>query len=267
MLVCGVLVVKFVLNQIGEPAKFGDVFAQEADFMHHSQNTAHTSAVIEDFQEGCADMWIVQEFAVDQRQFVADELGEFRFEGESTLLGEEEEAHQALRGFVEHSGRGSAYAPVLDSEAVHEGGGTATPEARQGKQLAGGVGGQCESLFHCAGDEVHLAGVIVIFAHEVFDADPCGALLEAQVPGDGWLIMFGEDVLWSGALVVQLGADSQQVIIGRFEVPRFCRVHHFCFDELLQVADSVFEKCHPEKVLVIAQSATSIFDVGLLHDG
>ncbi len=73
-------------------------------------------------------------------------------------------------------------------------------------------------MFQGAGDEEDVARVGVNVAHELLDALAGGALAVAEVVGDGGLQVLAQHVHRAVDVVVHLGADAEQEIIGRLQV-------------------------------------------------
>ena len=64
---------------------------------------------------------------------------------------------------------------------------------------------------------------------------------------------------------MQFVSDPQQEIVGRFQLLALCVGNELALPQILEGTSAVLEISHPEQVLVIAQSATAIFDIRLLH--
>ena len=81
--------VKLVLHQTGEPPKFRQIFSEEPDFVHGAQNGRDVSPLIEDFQKSFADVLVVEELTIDQRELAFDEPCEVgvQFQPELSLRG------------------------------------------------------------------------------------------------------------------------------------------------------------------------------------
>jgi hypothetical protein len=114
---------------------------------------------------------------------------------------------------------------------------------------------------------VDVAHVRVNVAHELFDAFDGGTISVTELRGDRRLDGFGEDIDRPIDLVMKFVAGAQQVIVGRFELFAFAFADHFPDLKVFQGERPVFEKSHPEQVLVIAQPAAAVLDIGLLHAG
>src|SRR5208282_5157859 len=74
VLVGGVLVVELVLDQAGELAELGEVFAEQIHLVHSAENRRDAPALVEDGQEAVPHVLVRQEGAVHQAQVAANEL-------------------------------------------------------------------------------------------------------------------------------------------------------------------------------------------------
>jgi len=70
----GVLMIKLVLHQAGEPAEFRNVFAEQIHLVHGAQNRRDAAAAFENGPKRLAHVLVVQKIAVHQRKLVANEL-------------------------------------------------------------------------------------------------------------------------------------------------------------------------------------------------
>ena len=122
MFVGGVNVVEFVLHLAGQFAEFGQVFAQQADFVHGSQGAGDVAFLVEDFDEGLSHVGVSEKAAVGQGQLRSESVCQVGTKAQAALLGVAEHAHQSARLFFEGSGVGQKNLPVLELEAVHEDG-------------------------------------------------------------------------------------------------------------------------------------------------
>ena len=70
-----------------------------------------------------------------------------------------------------------------------------------------------------------------------------------------------------GALVqvVQLGADAQEKIVGAVELPALGFVEELLLDQAGGGLHALLEEADPEQVLVIAQAAAAVLDIGFLQ--
>ena len=104
-------------------------------------------------------------------------------------------------------------------------------------------------------------------AHEFLDAHAGRSVAVAEVGGDGRLEIFSQHVGRAIRVVMHLGADAEQEIVGGLQLLAFGQADEFQLLQFRQRARAVLEKRHPEKVLIIAQAAAAVFDVRLLHRG
>ena len=119
VLVGGVLMIKLVLHQAGQPAELGEVFAQQADLVHRAQDRGDVAALVEDFQERFAHMRVVLKLAVGQGKLVADQLREVGMQPQAALLRMEEHTHQAARLVAEDAVRDGVDFTIDEFETVH----------------------------------------------------------------------------------------------------------------------------------------------------
>ena len=276
MLIRGVLVVELVLNQAGELAELGDVFSQQIHLVHRSQDRRDVAALVHDFQEGRAHVLVVDEAAVHQPEFAADQLRQIRMQLQSTLLRVQKNAHQTARLVLENTEGGGADLPVDELETIDglrrrflERGGNETPEpAEVGKQLC--FRQQSQPLLQRARNEKNIAHVIVQIAHELLDPLAGRAVGITKVGGHRRLERLGQRVRgksWRRRLVMHLIADTEEEVVGSFELLAFGGVDEFPLLHLLHCSRAILEKRHPVQVLHIAQASASILDVRLLHGG
>ena len=217
-----------------------------------------------------------QERAVHQAKLVADELGQVRVQAQPALLGVEEHAHQAARLVAEDAVGGGVDFTVDELEAVHGlVGGLAAPPGSKAESLPGqrqadeaaGRRQQRQPLLEGARDQVDIARVAVDVAHEAFDALAGGAFAVAEVVGDGGLEVLAQHVHGAVGVVMHLRADTQQEVVGGFQLLALALADEVVCLQVLERAGAVLEEGHPEQVLVVAQAAAAVLEVGLLHGG
>ncbi len=68
-------------------------------------------------------------------------------------------------------------------------------------------------------------------------------------------------------VVMHLRADAQQEIVGGFQLLALALADEVVRLQFLERAGAVLEEGHPEQVLVVAQAAAAVLEVGLLHAG
>jgi hypothetical protein len=78
--------IELVLDEAGEAAEFGNVFSEQADFVHGTENGRDISALIQDFQERRADVFVFDKFAIYEGELIADGLREIGMEPQTPLL-------------------------------------------------------------------------------------------------------------------------------------------------------------------------------------
>ena len=115
------------------------------------------------------------------------------------------------------------------------------------------------------GDAVDVPRMLVVIAHEGFDAGQHVFLRVFQPRGHLPLEVKGERI--DRALVdeMHLGAHAQEEVVGFLEEPALALGEDFLFDQLGRGHGARVEIPVPEQVLVIAESARSVFHVRFLH--
>ena len=91
--------------------------------------------------------------------------------------------------------------------------------------------------------------------------------LVAEIVGDGGLEVLAQHVHRAVGVVVHLGADAQQEVVGRFQLLALALADEVVRLQVLERAGAVFEERHPEQVLEVAQAAAAVLEIGLLHAG
>ena len=97
MLIGGVLMIKLVLHQTGQPAEFGKVFAEQVDLVHRPQNPRHLAPMFQYRQERLTHVLIHQKIPVHQRKLIANQLGQVGMQGHAPLLRVKENTHEPPR--------------------------------------------------------------------------------------------------------------------------------------------------------------------------
>ena len=115
----GVLVIKLMLHQAGQPAELGNVFAEQTRLMHGAQDGRHVAALVQDAQKRLAHVLVVKKRAVRERQLVADELRQIRVQPQPALLRMQIDAHQPPGLIAKHPRGGRVNVAVNEFEAVH----------------------------------------------------------------------------------------------------------------------------------------------------
>src|SRR5208283_4170514 len=72
----GVLMIKLVLHQAGEPAEFRDVFAEQIHLVHGAQNRRDAAAASENGKKRLAHALVVKKIVAPQQKLVRDDLRE-----------------------------------------------------------------------------------------------------------------------------------------------------------------------------------------------
>ena len=237
--------------------------------MHGAEHGRDAAALVEDFQKGFAHMGVAQKGIIDQRELVANELREVGMQLQVALLCVEKNPHQALGPIAEYMLVERMDFAIENFEAIDDLLAHALrlclqhAAKRRKKTLAWE---QRESSFDRAGDQVNVARVSVEIAHELFDPFAGGSVAIAKVVGDGGLNAFPQHIDRSPHVVMNLVADAQEKIVGGFELLTFAGADHFLLLQLAEGTGAVFEKGHPDQVLIIAQAAAAVLDIWFLHE-
>jgi len=99
-----ILVIKLMLHQTGEPAKFRNEFAEESHIVHGPQCSGHIAALVEDFPECLVRVGIAEKRPVYEPDLIAHELGQIGIERQSTLLRQQKRPDQPSRLIPEDAG-------------------------------------------------------------------------------------------------------------------------------------------------------------------
>ena len=119
--------------------------------------------------------------------------------------------------------------------------------------------------FNGAYDQINVAGVPIVIAHERFQPLCWGTVGVAQLPGDLRLHGFGQRIHRPFELIMQLVAGAQQERIGRLQFLRVGFADLLFGFQILNQPQAAFEVHHPAEILVITQTAAAVLDVRLLH--
>src|SRR3954469_2417692 len=80
VLIGGVLMIEFVLNETGQTSKFRNVLPKQAHLVHCPKYWGDIAPLIQDFQESLVDMLILEKITVDQRKVISDRLRQVRMQ-------------------------------------------------------------------------------------------------------------------------------------------------------------------------------------------
>jgi hypothetical protein len=267
----GVLVEEFVLDEAGEGAEFGDEAAEEADAVHLAEGATDVTFAGEDGEEGIANGFLVAEGGVDEAEAFLDELEEFGAEAEVALLGVGEEADEAVGVVFEEVGVFGEDAFVAGDEAVELGdfGDAVACEEGEGAAFFGfGVDVlEVETVHDFAGALEDVAGGGVVVPHEGFDAIEDAFLFVAELGGDDALEAEGELVFAAALGVVHGVAGAEDEVVGFGDFFPTGGGDEAFFDEVLGFESAELGVAHPDEVLVVAEAAAAVFDVGFLNEG
>ena len=147
-------------------------------------------------------------------------------QAQPALLGVEEHAHQAARLIAEDAVGDGVDVAVGELEAVHGLAGGLASAGEQAREPAGQrelrqparLGQQRQALLQGAGDQIDIARVGVHVAHEALDALAGRALAVAEVVARRRAAGLAQHVHGAVDVVMHLGADAQQEIVGGFQL-------------------------------------------------
>ena len=110
-----------------------------------------------------------------------------------------------------------------------------------------------------------MAHMEIEIPHEGLDAADWRAVGVAEVVGQARLQRARQDLGWAIGLVVQFVADAEQEIVGLRQLPLLLAADQSAMLEFGQGAGAILEVRHPQKILIIAEAAAPVLDVGLEH--
>ena len=258
---------KVVLEQAGDPAELGKVAAQEIDLVHEAEDASHVAGAGEESLEDLAGFLGGKEVASDQGEAPADELAEVGSQAEAVALDALEDAHHGGGVLVEDAdvvGFEGGAAPVEsghDRVAGIRGG--EPSEAGEACEAGGGRDG--EAFGDGFGEEVDAAGMEVVVLHESLGALLGRGLGVVPAACDFLLERCGQEVTarFGAREVVHFIADPEQEVIGPFELAGFAGGEHIFLDEVGDGAGAGLEVADPDEIVVVAETAAAILDVGL----
>lgn len=150
-------------------------------------------------------------------------------------------------------------------EAVEGFGGGVAAGLDDGGERDGSTGFGGNTLFEVDGElENRLSGGIIV-AHKAFDAFEDGVVPIAEVPCDLGLLIDIEGIGGAFRLEMQFIAGAQQEIVGVGEGGEFGGAEQLEAHQLGQIAGTKAQARHPKDILVIAQAADTVLDIGLLE--
>lgn len=113
---------------------------------------------------------------------------------------------------------------------------------------------------------IEVPGVAVVVAHEGLGAAEDGALGVAELGGDDALEAEGELIAGAAGLVVEFVTDVVEEVVGVFDFAVGGGGEEACFDEFAEVGATAFDVGDPEEVMVVAEAAAALLDVGFLEE-
>ena len=266
-----VTVIKLVLHEAGEPVERRDEPPQHAELVHELQRRKDRTGLPQDGAEAEVGVGGLQHAPGEQRQRLADEGGEVEIRRGVELLAVAEDADEAHGVLREDRGGAGGQLAAAQHEAVDLldtlGAAHAQHLTKRQQGAAGFLDGQRQAVLDDHGDAINGLRLAVIILHEVLDALEDIVLAVAQALGDARLHLEVEEVGGAIADEVKLVADAQEEIVGALEVGKLLAAKVIERVQLLHALDAQLHAGHPEGVLIVAQAADAVLDVGFLQEG
>ena len=232
--------------------------------MHPTQHMPHGAGLIEYLQKRLMHMRIDAQLAIHAPGVVTDQLRQIRMQAHAVALQQQKHAHEFARLILEHRAFHIIDFAIGNPKAIDHLLGAAAHPAANGL-LPTGPFHDCQTAFNGAHDQIDIAGVPIVIAHERLQSFRRGTIGVAQLPGDLRLNGLSQRIHRTVELVMQLIAGTQQKRISRlqFLCIRFADLL-FGF-QILNQPQTAFEVHHPAQVLIITQATAAILYVRLLH--
>ena len=266
----GVAVVILVLHQAGQRGELRHELPQHAQLMHQGQRGVNLAGLLEHGAEAQVGIEGGDDLFCDQLQRAADERGEIDVRRAAELLAVAEDADEADGVLLEDVRVLGGEFAATQEEAVEALGavGAAGEEEvleRANDARAGGDG-EREALLDDLGDAVNGLRVAVVVLHERLDALEQDLLRVAEVGGEAGLRLEVEHIRRMLAHVMELVAHAEQEVVAALEGAQLGRLQVVLLLQLVHARDAEADAGHPQGVLVVAQAADAVLDVGLLHE-
>jgi hypothetical protein len=240
-----------------------------AGFVHARERGGDGAGLREDGAKGRAGVGRVGDFAGEAREGVADELREVEIRRGAELLAvakHAEEAHGIVEEDVGCFGGEftAAHDETVDAfRALEAAGEQAFAEGQAGgRRVAPDAEGEA-FLDEPRHAEDRLRGAVVVL-HEVLDAREHLGLAVTEPLGDLGLEIEVHGVGRARAGEVELVAHAEEKIVGAAEGREVVGAHVVLVGEVGEGGVAEFHAGHPGGVLVVAQAADAVLDVGLL---
>ncbi len=238
--------------------------------MHEGERGRHGAGGAHDGTEADVGVGRVDDFLGEPGEVFADEFLEGEFEGGLELLAVAEDADEADGVGAEDVGVFGAELAVAQEKAVDAFGAELAGEAEgfaEGQARAFLLDAEGEAALDEVGYAVDgLCGVVVV-THELLDAGEQVAAVVAEVERELGLGGQIEEIGRPFAHIVELVAGAQEEVVGALDALGVAPAQIVLGDEFVEVADAQADARHPEGVLVIAETADAVLDVGFLDEG
>ena len=267
----GVAVVILVLHQAGEAVEFGDVAAEHAEFVHLGEGGVNGADFGEDGAEADAGVGRARDLGGQAREGGADELREVEIQRGIELLAVAEHPQEAHRVVDEGVGGFGGEFAAAEDEAVEALG---AGEARGAQAFAEGIAAlavgaaaadaEGEAVLDEFRDaENGLRGAVVVL-HEMLHPGEHFDFGVAEVLRDAGLQIQAHDIRGAGAHEVEVVAHAQEKVVAAAEGREVVGAQVVLHGEFVDAGDAELHPGHPDGVLVVAQAADAVLDVGLL---
>lgn len=266
----GVPVVVLVLHEADERREFRHEASEHAEFVHERQGRMDLAGLLHDGLEAEVGVGGFDHLPGDELHGAADQRGEVEVRSDFELLAVAEHADQAHRVLLEDVAVFVGQFASADQEAVDAFGALGAPGEHEVLERADqprrGGDAEREAFFDRFRNAEDGLRVPVVILHERLDALEQVLLRVAEVGGEPRLGVEVEHVGRMPAHVVQLVANPEQEIVGVLHRAEFGRLEVVLLGEFLEARDAEAHAGHPERVLVVAQAADAVLDVGFLDE-
>ena len=271
----GVAMVILVLDQAGEAVEFRDETAQHTQLVHLGEGGMDRAHFGEDGTETDAGVGRTRDLGRQAGELGADELREMKIERGVELLAVAKHPEEAHGIRAEDIGILRGEFPSAEDETI-EAFGTgetrrAEPFAKRPAALAVGTAAadaQREPILDELRHAEHRLRRAVIILHEVLHPGQHFDLGVTEVLRDARLEIEIHDIRRAGAHEMEVVADPQEKVVAPVECGEVLGAQVVLRGELVEGRDAQLHAGHPHGVLVVAEAADAILDVGLLiEDG
>ena len=105
----------------------------------------------------------------------------------------------------------------------------------------------------------------IVIPHERFAGKLTISPLIIQAPGNLFLQGQMQTVCGASGEIMQIRADAQKKIVSSFDLTLVRLAQPIFSYQVMRCQLAFSEKCHPEQVLIIAQTAAAVFHIRFLH--